>query len=127
MAAVSTGVATLRRRHQEEGAEAGHDGGRTDPLLPAQVVPEPDAEDEQQEQQLGGEHRLDDAQLAEAERGGLQPEHDQHQPEADQPDAPFEGVGHQAPAHGRRLGGGLDADPLQHRGQCVDEGCTCRQ
>ena len=85
-------------------------------------------EDEQQEQELGGQHGLDDTELAEPEGGGLQPEDDQHQPEPDEPDAPPDGMGHQAEAKGGRLGCRLDPDPLEHRGQGIDEGGSrCQQ
>ncbi len=49
-----------------------------EPLLCREPEAEPDHEDEEQEEELGGEHRLDHAQLAEAERGRLQEEHHQH-------------------------------------------------
>ena len=99
-----------------------------EPLLPAQAVAEPDGQDQQQEEQLGGEDGLDDAELAEAQGGGLQPELHQHEGEADEPDPPLDGVGHQAQPQGGRLGGRLDADPLEDRGQGVDEGGSgCQQ
>jgi hypothetical protein len=77
------------------------------------VVAEPDHQDDQEEQQLGGQHRLHHAQLAHAERCSLQAEDHQHQGEADQPDAPLEGVGHQTPAHGGGSWSVLHPDPLE--------------
>ncbi len=115
------GLASARRSGKEEAAEPDDDGHRAQPLLPSEPEAEPAAEDEQQEQELGGQHGLDHAELAEPEGGGLQPEDDQHQPEPDEPDAPPDGMGHQAEAEGGRLGRGLDPDPLEHRGQGIDE------
>ena len=87
---------------QEEAGEPADDGGRTQPFEPAQPVAEPHGQDEQQEEELGGEDGLDDAELAEAEGGGLQPEDHQHEREADQPDATPEGMGHEAEPQGAR-------------------------
>ena len=47
-----------------------------------------------------------------------------HETETQQPDAPADGVGHQAQAHGGLLWGILDAHALEHAGQRIGE-CRC--
>ena len=81
--------------------------------MPGQPVAEPATEDEQQEEQFGGEHGLDHAQLPEAQGGGLQAELHEHEGEADEPDPPLDGVGHQAQR--RVVDSGAVSTPMRWR------------
>jgi hypothetical protein len=69
-----------------------------------------------QEQDFGGEHRLHHGEVAEAQGGGLQPEGDQQEGEAQHPDPPMERMGEQPKAHGVPGRGRLDPDALENPG-----------
>ena len=90
-------------------------------LPPAQPVVEGDDEDGLEEEQLGGEHGLDHAQLPEPQGHGLEDEGERQQGQAQQPDPPAQGVGDQAEAHGRLGRGRLDPHPLEDGGDGVHE------
>jgi hypothetical protein len=107
---------------QEEPAETADHQERAEPLAGTQPVAEPNGQDQEQEEQFGGEDRLDHTELTKAQGRCLQSELDQHQGETEEPDAALDGVGDEAEAEGRGLGGGLDPDALQHRGDGVREG-----
>ena len=83
---------------------------------------EPDAEDQEEEQQFGREHRLYGAQLTVLQRGCDEPELDEAEPESDEPDLLPHSMADEARLEGRRLRRRLDAHTLQHRGEGVGEG-----
>jgi hypothetical protein len=74
-------------------------------------------QDGDQEDQLGGEHRLDHAELAGAERRRLQHEHAEHEAEPDQPATLLQRVGHQPGTQAGDGGSRLQGDPLEHHRQ----------
>ena len=110
------------RRHHQEGGQSAGGGGRPAPLPPGQVVAEPDAEDQDQEEQLGGDDGLHRAQLAEPQCPGLEQEPDADHGDPEEPDGVGEGVADQLDAHhrvGRRV---LHADALEDGAQGVGQG-----
>ena len=85
------------------------------------MLAEPDAENGHQEGKFQGEDGLDGRKAAEVEGGELEEEGGDHEAKTGQPDFALQGVGHEAPAQGRLLGGGLEAHPLEDGGESVGQ------
>ena len=90
-----------------------------------QVVAEPNGEDEQQEQQLGREHRLHRTQLTVLQRSGHESELHEAEGKPDEPDPLPNGMTDEARLEGGRLRCRLDANALQHRCERVGECGKC--
>ena len=105
---------------QEQGqAGGGHDG--TGPLLPAQLLAEPEGQDGHQERELQGQDGLDDRQAPDMEGEGLEEESGDETHAAEQPHLAAHGIGDQAEVQ-RVLGRGiLHAHALEDGGEGIGQ------
>jgi hypothetical protein len=92
------------------------------PLLPAEVLAEPEGQDGDQERQLERQDGLHDGETAHVEGEGLQEESGDEAETTQQPHLPPDGVGDQAPVQRRLRRCVLDAHALEDGRERVGQG-----
>ena len=105
--------------HHQEGGEAAGRGDRSAPLPPSQGETEPSAEDEHDEQELGGHDGLYRAQLAEVEGTAWSRKPTAIMARPRNQMALEKGVADQAHAHHGVRRSVLDPDALEDGTQCI--------
>lgn len=112
-------VALLRVAEPQEKAQPDGGSAHRGQVDPPQLVVEPGAQDEDEEDDLRDHDRLHGRQVPEAEGEGLEDEAPDRQSEARVPDRPFQNARHQVVAPLADRPGGLDTEALEDRREGV--------
>ncbi len=114
-------IAAGRDGHgEEEGQARGGDDG-AGPLLPAEVLAEPEGQDGDEERELQRQDGLDDGEAADVEGEGLEEESGDEAHAAEQPHLPADGIGDQAEMQGGLRRGVFHAHALEDGGERIGQ------